>query len=119
MFGAMDGLNSVQASGTAMKIPVDLQAGQSLEDASARVNIGLIRCSAVMTEGKCVAIEEVTVTAGTFKCYKVTQKINAVAMGIRNESVKISWYAKGVGEVKSETYDKKGKLQNSTELIKN
>ena len=119
MFGAMEGLGDVQVSGTTMKIPTNLSVGQSLDDASARVRIGFINCSAVMTETKCIAIEDVTVEAGTFTCYKITQKVNATVMGIRNESTTLTWYAKGVGTVKTESYDQKGNLQSIQELISN
>lgn len=119
MFAAMEGLGDVQVSGKVMKIPNNLSVGQTLEDASAKVKIGFINCTAVMTEGKCLAIEDVTVEAGTFQCYKISQLINVTAMGSKNENTTLTWYAKGVGAVKTETYDKKGKLQSTQELIVN
>jgi hypothetical protein len=117
MFGAMDGLDGVEVSGTAVKIPTRPQAGQALDDAAAKVRIGFINCSALMTEGKVLAEEDLTVEAGTFHCYKISQKTNAVVMGIKSETTTVSWYARGAGAVKSETFDKKGKLISSTELI--
>jgi len=119
MFGSIDGLDGIQASGTAMKIPNNLSVGQALEDASAKVRIGFINCSAVTTEGKCLAIEDVTVEAGTFKCYKITQKTNATVMGIKSAGTTLTWYAKGIGAVKTESYDKNDKLISSQELISN
>ena len=119
LFGAMDGLDGLQVSGTTMKIPNNLAVGQTLDDAAARVRIGFINCSALMTEGQCVAIEDVTVEAATFRCHKVSQKINSSALGIRNEGTTLTWYAKGVGTVKTESYDKNGKLVSVQELISN
>ena len=119
MFGTMDGLEGVQVSGKSIRIPNNLTVGQTLDDASAKVKIGFINCSAVMTEGKCLAIEDVTVEAGTFRCYKVSQKTNATIMGGKIEGTTITWYAKGAGAVKTETYDKNGKLQSIQELISN
>ena len=119
MFGALDGLEGLQVSGTAVKIPNNLAVGQTLDNAAAQVRIGIINCSAVVTEGKCVAIEDVTVANNTFRCHKVSQKVNATVMGIKNESTTISWYAKGVGSVKTETYDKNGNLVSVQELISN
>ena len=119
MFGAMDGIGDVQVSGKSIKIPSNLSVGQTLEDASAKVRIGFMNCSTVTTEGKCLAIENVTVEAGTFRCYKVTQKTNATMMGMKTESTTLTWYAKGVGSVKTEIYDKNGKLQSTQELISN
>ena len=123
MFRGMEGTDGyevdMQVSGTAMKIPSNLSVGQSLEDAGAKVRIGVINCSAITTERKCLAIEDVKVEAGTFRCYKITQKTNAVMLGIRRESTTLTWYAKGVGTVKVENYDKNGNLQSSQELISN
>ncbi len=115
----MDGLDGVQASGTAMKIPNNLSVGQTLPDASAKVKIGFINCTAVMTEGKVVAEESISTEAGTFRCYKVSQKTSASVMGIKTEGTTITWYAKGVGAVKTETIDNKGKLIQTQELTKN
>jgi hypothetical protein len=119
MFGAMQGLEGVEASGTAMKIPNSLAVGQTIEDADARVKIGFINCTAVMTEGRVVAEESVTTGAGTFQCYKVLQKVNSSAMGIKTEGTTLTWYAKGVGAIKTETVDKKGKVIQTQELIAN
>ena len=119
MFSAMDGFDGMQVSGTAMKIPNNLVVGQTLDDASAKVKIGFINSSTVMTEGKCLAIEDMTVEAGTFRCYKITQKSKTSVMGIKAETTTLTWYAKGVGAVKTEIYDKKGKLQSVQELIAN
>ena len=117
MFGSIDGLDGVQVSGSSMKIPSNLTVGQKLDDASAKVKIGFINCAAVMTEGKCIAIENVTVEAGTFKSYKVSQKISTTVMGVKSENTNITWYVKGVGAVKTEIYDDKGKLLSTQELI--
>ena len=119
MFGAMEGIDGVQASGTARKIPSNLTVGQTIEDSKTAVKIGFINCLITMTEGKCLAIENVTVEAGTFRCHKVSQKINSTVMGIKSESTVITWYAKGVGAVKTENYDKNGKLQSVQELKSN
>ena len=119
LFGAMEGIEGVQASGTAVKIPSNLAVGQSIDDAKVGVKIGFMNCLVVMTEGKCLAIEDVKVEAGTFKCYKVSQKTNSTVMGFKSEGTTITWYAKGVGAVKTETYDKKGKLLSSQELKSN
>jgi len=119
MFAAMEGLDGVQAVGSTMKIPTNLTVGQTIDDSKAAVKIGFINCLVTMTEGKCLAIEDVTVEAGTFRCYKVSQKTNSTIMGIKSEGTTITWYAKGVGAVKTETYDKNGKLSSSQELKSN
>ena len=61
-------------------------------------------------------IEDVTVAAGIFKGYKFSSDVNTVAMGIKVNAKSTEWYAKGVGIVKSESFDKNGKLQSRMEL---
>ncbi|MDR2978843.1 MAG: hypothetical protein LBV02_00125 [Bacteroidales bacterium] len=119
MFAAMEGLEGVQASGTAMTIPNNLSVGQALPDASAKIKIGFINCTAAMTECKVIAEESVTTEAGTFRCYKILQKVNSSAMGVKIEGTTLTWYAKGIGAVKTETFDKKGKVIQTQEMIGN
>jgi hypothetical protein len=61
---------------------------------------------------KVEAIENITTPASTFECYKITfetsgEMISALGskMGKEMNTSGIVWYAKGVGMVKSETYD--------------
>jgi hypothetical protein len=111
----------VQIKGNKMEIPMNLASGESLPDASVEMslNMGLIKMkvSADVTNRKVEAIEDITVQAGTFKCYKISSKINTVSMGFKVQSSNIEWFAKGVGMIKNETYDKNGVLQSHTELV--
>ncbi|MDR1814125.1 MAG: hypothetical protein LBR18_04675 [Tannerella sp.] len=117
MFGAVDGLASVEAHGSVPRIPNDLKVGQKIEDSNAAARVAFINYSANWTEGKCEAEEEVTTQAGTFNALKVTQKVNSRVMGIRVDGTMNTWYVKGVGSVKTETIDKNGKVISSTELV--
>ncbi|MDR1645520.1 MAG: hypothetical protein LBS05_06845 [Tannerellaceae bacterium] len=108
-------------TGTPVEIPSTLQPGQSLKDAGINLNIGIIKIQVDINEGQCLAVETITVPAGTYSCHKITQTYQASVMGIRTIMRTISWYAPGIGIVKSETYDKKNTLNSSEELqsIKN
>jgi hypothetical protein len=70
-----------------------------------------------LSNRKCAAIESVTTPAGTFECYKITQDVEAKAI-VKVLATDITWLAEGVGVVKSESYDKKGKLMGSSQLTK-
>ncbi|GHT28186.1 hypothetical protein AGMMS49574_02000 [Bacteroidia bacterium] len=105
-----------EAAGVAVEIPSDLKPGQKLKDSEVKMQIGFIKASAAMTEGECVAIEEISVEAGTFACAKVSQMVNSSAMGIKTAGKQITWYAPGVGAVRTETYNK-DKLQSVIELV--
>jgi hypothetical protein len=103
------------------EIPTNLQVGQTLKDANMvmSMNMGFIKMKTEvnMTDGKCLAIEDITVPAGTYKCHKVTQTAQATVMKIKSTSTTLTWYTPGIGSVKNETYDKNNKLQSSMELV--
>ena len=55
------------------------------------------------------AEESLKTPAGTFNCVKISQSQHLKAM-ISMDTNSIEWYAEGVGLVRSESYNKKGKL---------
>jgi len=111
----------VQVKGNNMEIPLNPQPGDVLPDASVELSLKMgfinMKVSAEVTNRKVEAIEDVTVNAGTFKGYKFTSDVNSSAMGLKVKAKNIDWYAKGVGTVKTESYDKNGNLQSHTELV--
>jgi len=120
LFPAQGQKVKVEVTGTPMELPNNLQPGQTLKNSevTGKMDLGVMKTSTVikMTEGKCLAIEDVRVPAGTFKCHKITQKFTAAAMGINTITTVISWYAPNVGTVKTETYDDKNNLVSSSVL---
>lgn len=111
----------IQVKGNNMEIPRNPQPGDVLPDANVEMSLKMgflnMKISAEVTNRKVEAIEDVTVKAGTFKGYKFTSDVNSSAMGIKVKAKNIDWYAKGVGIVKTESYDKNGNLQSHTELV--
>jgi len=111
----------VQITGNNMEIPVNAAPGTTLPDASVAMSLKMgflnMKMSADVTNRKVEAVEEVTVKAGTFSCSRFSSDVNATAMGLSVKSKTAEWYAKGVGMVKSESYDKNGKIVSSTELV--
>jgi len=111
----------IQITGNNMEVPSNPQPGDLLPDANVEMamKMGFInmKMAAQITNRKVEAIEDVTVTAGTYKGYKFSSEINSSTMGIKMKSSNIDWYAKGIGIVKTESFDKSGKLQSHMELI--
>ena len=111
----------IQVTGNNMEIPSNPNPGDVLPDANVEMALKMgfvnMKMSANVTNRKVEAIEDITVAAGTFKGYKFSCEVNSSVMGIKANSKGIDWYAKGVGILKSESYDKNGKLQSHTELI--
>jgi len=112
---------AIEITGVPMEISGNLRPGDKMKDADMLMTLDLgvmqMKTNIKMTDGECLAIEEVTVPAGTFTCHKITQTANTTVMKRKVESKTVSWYAPDIGMVKSETYNDKNKLLNSTELV--
>lgn len=111
----------VEVKGNNMEIPLNPSPGQSLPDANIEMAMKMgfmnMKMSAAVTNRKVEAIEDISVTGGTFKCYKFSSDVNTVAMGIKVQAKTMEWFSKGIGTVKTESYDKKGELTGRTELV--
>jgi hypothetical protein len=111
----------IEITGNNLEVPSNPNPGDVLPDASVEMAMKMgfvnMKMSANVTNRKVEAIEDITVAAGTFKGYKFSSEVNSTVMGIKVNSKNTDWYAKGIGIVKSENYDKNGKLQSRTELI--
>ena len=119
MYAAPGTEGFIEIEGDKLRIPSSLSPGDKLDDAkfTMTLNMGFkIRTEISLTEQECLAIEDVTVPAGTFKCHKVTQTGTATVMRKTTTTKTVSWYAPGIGTVKTESYNDKGKLQSSTVL---
>lgn len=111
----------INANSKDMIYPAVLSAGQSLPDASITVSaatggVSLLNLVINITNRKVVGTESVTVPAGTFGCYKITYDVETKMMFKVNATV-AEYVNLGVGNVKTETFDKKGKIAGTTLLV--
>jgi len=111
----------VEVKGIPMELPNTLQPGQTIKDSEVTVtmDLGVMKVNSVakLTGGKCLAIEDVKVPAGTFKCHKITQRITTTAMNTSTVVTTVSWYAPNIGTVKTETYDDRNNLISGSVLV--
>ena len=98
-----------------MRIPNKLAVGYKLPLGEMIVDLGGFRVKSTITENEVIDREEITTPAGTFKCYVVKQTSEGRVMGIKSETTTKIWYARGIGQVKMETYSK-GDLFSSSVL---
>ena len=110
----------ITIDGKEMALPGNLSVGQSLPDANTEIKVesaglSLMSFNFNVTDRKVEAKEELTTPAGTFPCYKLSYTLD-VKMGLKKTMKIKEWYAKEVGLVRSETYNKKDKLTGYTEL---
>ncbi len=115
-YGDMD----VKVDATEFEIPsMDTPAGTQLEDGNLKVDIGDIGLNmSVLISNRIVGAQEnITTPAGSFDCLVLSQDITTkVMINVRGSSKE--WYAENVGMVRSESYNKKGKLIGYSELTK-
>jgi hypothetical protein len=103
-----------EVRGENARTPVVLTVGQDLPGNEIDIDVkssGINMTVKVKTTNrKVAAAESITVPAGTFDCIVVTADTETMALVPKKSSTK-SWMAKGIGLVKMETYDKKGRLE--------
>lgn len=110
----------VTIEGDALSFPNDLEVGQELPDASSKITtaasgINIASMNIEITDRKVEDKAKISTDAGTYECYKISQTSNIKMMISRSYST-IEYFAEGVGVVRSETYDQRGKLQSYMEL---
>jgi len=109
----------VDISGTDMILPNDLSPGQQLPDAEVLMNVSMapinMKMTVKMLNRKVEANETITTPAGTFDCVVITYD-HETKMGMKISGKAKQWFAEDVGMVKSESYNKKGKLIGSSVL---
>lgn len=102
--------------------PIDATVGTELPDGSLVVEMDesgpiKMKMTVEVTNRKVEAKEKITTAAGTFDCLVLTQNISTKMM-VRMKNKSKEWYAENVGMVRTETYNKRGKLMGYSELTK-
>ncbi|GAB5400647.1 MAG: hypothetical protein Aureis2KO_22320 [Aureisphaera sp.] len=98
---------------------MDAAAGTSLEDGSLRISstggpIG-INMTIDITNRMVEAKETITTPAGDFNCLVLTQDVSTkVVMNIKATSKE--WYSPNIGVVRTESFNKKGKMTGYSEI---
>lgn len=118
----MSGVKDMEVSVNSSEVlyPANISTGMTLPDANITVTAAsngmvLMNISVAIFNRKVVGNESVTVPAGTFDCYKITYDIET-KMLFKITATAAEYMNAKVGLVKSESFDKKGKLVGSTVL---
>ncbi len=104
-------------------IPSNLEVGQTLDGGKVTATITnqgmkIMEMRVELSNRKVEAIETIETEAGSFECYKINQDIITKVGFMKMNTSSTEWLSKEVGVVKSESYNKNGKLMASTELTK-
>jgi hypothetical protein len=117
----------IQISSTDVIIPGDIKVGDVLPDAKLEMSVSssgmkITDFTVNITDRKVEAMESITTPAGTFECFKITyqNEIDSRTMGIssKQSTRAVEYFSPGVGNVKSEQYDKRDRLDSYTVLSK-
>lgn len=100
--------------------PPNLSPGMTLKDGSISIEIGngIMNMTTNILNRKVDAHEDITTAAGTFKCYKISEDVKSKMGFIKVQLHNVAWIVKDIGTIRSESYNKKGKLDTVTELVK-
>ncbi len=108
-----------EISGTKIVIPNNLHIGQELPDATMTMLVNMsginLRMEVSMTDRTVIDRETITTSAGTFDCF-VIGYTNTVNMGMNRTTTAKQWISRGVGMVKQEDYNRRGRVTSSSLL---
>jgi len=111
------GNQPVELEQSEIVLPKSLEVGQKLNDGYVKLIMGGVDFMTVNIINRTVEkMETITTEAGTYNCALITSETNMVMSFMSIKSTSKEWYSTEVGMVKSETYDKKGKLTGSQKL---
>ncbi len=108
------GMDGVKITSSDLAFPGKLKVGQRLPNANLTITmqgseIPMPPTTITVSNRKVLAIEKVDCPAGTFECYKISSETNIQSI-IDKTMHNIEWMAPGVGTVRTESYNSKGKL---------
>lgn len=109
----------MDVSGTNIEIPNNLSVGQTLKDADMLMTIKIggmnMKMNMNLINRKVESKETITTSAGSFECYAISYT-SEFKMGIKQTFMAKDYIAEGVGTVRSESFNKNGKLMGYSEL---
>lgn len=106
----------MKMEGENLILPEELEVGQKLDDGQLKISGDLpFDITISINDRKVEGRETITVPAGTFEVYKISYTTNIKSL-MNAEMKGIEYVARDIGVVKTETFNKKGKLQSYSEL---
>lgn len=94
----------------------DLLSPAKITITVSNAGIKIMTMTVEILDRKVESSEKITTPAGTFDCLLITYTMKTNAGIIKSESMNKEWYAKDIGTVKSETYNKKMKLESWSQI---
>ena len=118
----MEGFKNMEIKLTSddLMYPSKLSPGMDLKDGSITLEVGggLMNMTTSIINRKVEAREKITTPAGSFECYKISEDVKSKVGFIKVNMSNVTWIIQDIGTMRSESYNKRGKLDTVTELIK-
>ena len=105
-----------------LTLPSNMNIGDQLEEGEVTITVStegmqVMKINTRLTNRQVLSTGKYTVEAGIYDAVCVSSTIST-SMGFMNKSYTTKqWFAKDIGELKTETYTEKGKLISTSELI--
>ncbi len=107
----------MEITGDFFFVPDNIAVGDILMDYKVTVAIGPMTTTSENTDVHVSGRETLEISGHSIDCYIIESKVSAKAMGFKTEVMQKAWYGRGIGQVKVETYNSKGKLQSVNEIV--
>lgn len=98
-------------------LPALMQPGQVLPDADFTVRVAGLGFRVRVSDRKVLRREDLHTPAGEFDCIVVSEHKVERGLGRNRVTTALTWYARGIGMVRHDTYDKDMVLETSEVLI--
>lgn len=112
----MEGMQ-VTVTGTPFQLPSNVKVGDTFGDYTITLNLAGIKTNTEVTGVKAVAEETLDVNGTSIDCVVIENTTVSKVIGIKQTTIQKIWYGHGIGPVKTNMYNKKGKLMTSQELV--
>lgn len=96
-----------------------MQPGDTLPDSHSIIKVFLLKYRMSYTERRVLRQERLTTPAGTYDCVVIREHRKERGLLNKVDLWLDSWYARGVGAVRHDYYNKRMKLEESEILISN
>lgn len=103
----------ISTTGGITTLPSVMEPGDRLADASGTVKVRGITYTVSVTDRKVLRNEKITTPAGTFDCVVVSEHKEEKAVGYSRITTAETWYCRGYGMIRHDTYDRNMKLETS------
>ncbi len=113
----------IEMEGDQLVFPSKMNVGDELPDANMQITassngINMINMNVEITNRKVVARETLTTPAGSFDCYKLSYDLLSKTRLVNVTTSSMEWVSEGAGVVKTESYNKNGKLMGYSLLTR-